>query len=691
MRKIFLIVALFLSAMQSFAQCDKVPQWLNSYYEYWGLRSRYLNQLPRQAPSLACRDTGMVYYNNTDKKLHWFTGSVDTTFVSGAGTIPNLQQVTNVGDTTTNKIVLTRDTLKSKINSLGATIIGDSILAFTDTVVSFGDSWTFGTGASPTTLGYAYIIASNYGSTLFNRGVNGWTLVSQGLGTSMMENLNLIPVKNANMKFISFMFGLNDAHNSLSVATFLANYQTVIDTCVARGWPKLSIKIYTSGWNNGVYAPNLTNYITATITAAAIKGVQSVDVYTAMLNNGKGALLGPDSLHPTTPGHAFIGNWISRYDSGFSMQGFLTVNGPAYFNRIVNLNNNVMMPTTSTFRNPIYSGGVNSGAGIATLHATRNRISTGNFTVPFQSDYDSLDTSQTFAENSQWQDFNRGGHIDIGFGVSGTNLVKFLQVGGGANFNGNAYGNSLVKYAFNSGGVYVNGIHVVNGQDSVYGTVFATGSNVNQNEVFNIYKQGNFKVGWGITQNDDQHYWAVGNYSVGLKSAIDGTTYTPLFTIHSQSKTITMGTDTAAINGAALAVNSTTGGLLFPRFTTTNKNGLVVLQGTTVYDSVLKTISYNDGSKWVNVVNDHTITTPATGGTVNLVIGQYNIINPSGAIAALTINLPSSPANNDFVEIKITQVITAVTFANGTVVGSPTSGVSGYIKLKYDAGTTTWY
>lgn len=88
----------------------------------------------------------------------------------------------------------------------------------------------------------------------------------------------------------------------------------------------------------------------------------------------------------------------------------------------------------------------------------------------------------------------------------------------------------------------------------------------------------------------------------------------------------------------------------------------------------------------------HTIFTPTTGGTVALVNNQYNIINPSGALLALTVNLPSSPANNDVVYIKFTQTISTVTYGNGTVVDgitAPTAG--GLTVLVFDSGTSKWY
>lgn len=99
---------------------------------------------------------------------------------------------------------------------------------------------------------------------------------------------------------------------------------------------------------------------------------------------------------------------------------------------------------------------------------------------------------------------------------------------------------------------------------------------------------------------------------------------------------------------------------------------------------------------WSNQVGTsnyaHNISTPSTGGTVNLTNNNYNIINPAGALLALTVNLPSSPANNDVVYIKYTQNITTVTYGNGTVadgITAPTAG--GLVVLTYDSGTTTWY
>lgn len=107
--------------------------------------------------------------------------------------------------------------------------------------------------------------------------------------------------------------------------------------------------------------------------------------------------------------------------------------------------------------------------------------------------------------------------------------------------------------------------------------------------------------------------------------------------------------------------------------------------------------SHGGGNWWLvspitSLKYQHTIFTPTTGGTVALVNNQYNIINPSGSLATLTVNLPSSPANNDVVYIKYTQSVTTVTYGNGTVVdGITTPSVGGLVVLTYDASTTSWY
>jgi len=101
---------------------------------------------------------------------------------------------------------------------------------------------------------------------------------------------------------------------------------------------------------------------------------------------------------------------------------------------------------------------------------------------------------------------------------------------------------------------------------------------------------------------------------------------------------------------------------------------------------------------WQNAIfkgvaqSPHTIFTPATGGTVSLINNNYNIINPSGAILALTVNFPSSPLDGDVVEGKFTKPVTTVTYTGGTVSDGVVSPVLGmYFKYVFDNASSTWY
>lgn len=88
----------------------------------------------------------------------------------------------------------------------------------------------------------------------------------------------------------------------------------------------------------------------------------------------------------------------------------------------------------------------------------------------------------------------------------------------------------------------------------------------------------------------------------------------------------------------------------------------------------------------------HVVFTPSTGNTITLTNNFLNIVKPSGTLLALTVTLPSSPANNDRVEIKFTQIITTITYSGGTVVAPLLNASLGqYIKLIYDTSTSSWY
>ena len=86
---------------------------------------------------------------------------------------------------------------------------------------------------------------------------------------------------------------------------------------------------------------------------------------------------------------------------------------------------------------------------------------------------------------------------------------------------------------------------------------------------------------------------------------------------------------------------------------------------------------------------------PTTGNTITFSsVTRTLVVKPAGTLAALTINMPASPTDEEIHEVSFTQIITALTVSgNGnTLANAPTSAAAGNcFKWIYDTTTTTWY
>ena len=116
-------------------------------------------------------------------------------------------------------------------------------------------------------------------------------------------------------------------------------------------------------------------------------------------------------------------------------------------------------------------------------------------------------------------------------------------------------------------------------------------------------------------------------------------------------------------------------------------------KGDIWYDSIQNHlyVNINGTTKQFAEVTTHTYSTPTTGNTITATVNNQNIINPAGTLANLTIALPGSPADNDRVYLKFTQIITTLSFSGGTVVGFPTVTAGLNTFITYNSGTSTWY
>lgn len=110
-----------------------------------------------------------------------------------------------------------------------------------------------------------------------------------------------------------------------------------------------------------------------------------------------------------------------------------------------------------------------------------------------------------------------------------------------------------------------------------------------------------------------------------------------------------------------------------------------------------RVLTWHNGVNWVVLAGDtgYQFATPTTGGTVTLTTNENRcIIDPAGTLAALTISMVAAPFDGQSVDIKISQIITALTVSgNGnSVKGNPTSAAAGSVITGiYRAANTTWY
>ncbi len=90
------------------------------------------------------------------------------------------------------------------------------------------------------------------------------------------------------------------------------------------------------------------------------------------------------------------------------------------------------------------------------------------------------------------------------------------------------------------------------------------------------------------------------------------------------------------------------------------------------------------------------VAVPLTGATVAMSAGEaFQIIDPAGTLAALTVTLPPSPVDGQIAGFSTSQELTALTLTapgGATVAGAPTTLLlGGATRFIYRAANTTWY
>jgi hypothetical protein len=290
-----------------------------------------------------------------------------------------------------------------------------------------------------------------------------------------------------------------------------------------------------------------------------------------------------------------------------------------------------------------------------------------------------------------WQlqkSINGGGYSNVMSVTSDAIEAKFSSAGltltnGGINFSGGG----VVAQQLITGGTWTFNFN--SGLAALNAWVFThAASSVTSGTAQNVVTTGTFNPTSGTGSYNSMTLSPTINQTGGANGATRGLYINPTLTAAADFRAIEISA------GKTILAPATTGrtSLNIPSGTapTSPNHGDVWTDASHIF-AYLSGSTYQLDQQGVSNYT-HNISTPTTGGTVNLVNKQYNIINPAGTIAALTVNLPSSPSNNDVVYIKYTQTVTTVTYGNGTVVDGITGPTAGTIVvLVYDSGTTSWY
>lgn len=294
-----------------------------------------------------------------------------------------------------------------------------------------------------------------------------------------------------------------------------------------------------------------------------------------------------------------------------------------------------------------------------------------------------------------------GANDSLSFGTSGSKLANLsVWSTGGMNLTGGQYASSGGSQLLENASTINNAVTAASGNVSNFSAyLFAAPTITSTNTGVTYTTPATLRIDNSPTMSTNSTATGlvyaldvaagISHFGVGgsnFSAILDGTLY-----INGAARTNTVALGLSASTSSQATLN-------IPNGVDPSSGGVNTASGNMWYNGT--NLNFVDGTS-TGVARDllngihnylHNITTPSTGGTVNLVVNQYNIINPSGTIATLTVNLPSSPNNNDVVYIKYTQAVTAVTYGNGTVVDgivSPTAG--GLVVLTYDSGTTSWY
>lgn len=473
-----------------------------------------------------------------------------------------------------------------------------------------------------------------------------------------------------------------------------------------------------SGSNTGDQTITLTGNVTGSGTGSFATTIAAGAVTNAML---AGSISNANLANSTISGVALGGTLaaLSATDSTLTFSGSYTGTGVQTVGlNVANANTWTGSPTISTV--PLIISGNQSaaawgtvGRGLRTVAASYNDSSTGSGTVT----NNMINTFgiPTLTATSASITYTNAANVYIaGAPVAGSNATLTntwaLDVATGTSiFNGAilAPGSFSTATTFSfSANFYANGGTSIAGSTATASLLFGGATGVQIRGAFNGTLNSTLATGTSYA-NLVIGSAPVTTFGSGTHALLANLVVNPIGTIGNGGATVT-NTATLYVNGASAGVGSSVNYGLWATGKTRIDLGSDATGDIYYRDANSALVRLPIGATGTHLVvaagipswtaqtgvsnYTHTIFTPTTGQTITLINNQYNIVNPAGALLALTVNLPSTPSNNDVVYIKFTQTISTVTYANGTVVDgitAPTAG--GLTVLTYDSGTTSWY
>ncbi|WP_061933412.1 SGNH/GDSL hydrolase family protein [Aureimonas sp. AU22] len=198
-------------------------------------------------------------------------------------------------------------------------------------LAAFGDSYTFGTGASGAAQRYVNIVASALtGGLVLNQAISGTVLQNSpdASGAPMASNgrdrfAGALTGAAAQRETLVIAYGYNDARYvgapaTFNVREFETDYREILDGLLAAGYRRDRIVLVTPWWISdaglgtgssgfsGQTRAGFEAYVNVVKALAAEYDTYLADAYAAMRDGGGASLIGPDNIHPTDAGHAAI-------------------------------------------------------------------------------------------------------------------------------------------------------------------------------------------------------------------------------------------------------------------------------------------------------------------------------------------------------------------------------------------------